>query len=411
MTLVIKREQVIFVIICILLGCTSLQMGLPFSVKYCDEISFLLLAAVTLYYNKKIILDKEVKAFGMYIILSIIIVIINTSSLEGYFIDIYNNIKVILVFVIFSQVKISDEMRNKIFKFFLVVNIPSICYSFYQYKNRDLGWEIGLKVRDDVGRISGLLPHAIWYGFVLLSMFIIVVELDIFKTKQKNKTRCLRVGMFIGFIATDIFLLNATKSRYALVLLYLTVVIWLLRKIDIRNRFLLIGVSILVIILALIIGDQVIRDFILSENSSVRMQGLVNIPNAILNYPLGSGIGTFGGEGSMITGSEVYSVLGMVMPDVNSAFNPGNYYESTMVQRIVEMGIVGFCLYFYIIVRPLKYSKYCNDWCSVLLLLVFSLNALFNAAYQFPLIVLAAVSYSNLKYNYKYKNEIEKNIV
>lgn len=405
MTLVIKKEQVILVIICILIGCTSLQMGLPFSIKYCDEISFLLLMAVILYYNQKIKLDKEVKAFGIYIALSIIILIINTSSLEGYFTDIYNNIKVLLVFVIFSQIQISDEMRNKIFKFFLIINIPSICYSFYQYKNRELGWKIGLKVRDDVGRISGLLPHAIWYGFVLLSIIIIVVELDIFKIKEKNITRCFRIVMLIGFISMDIFLLNATKSRYPLVLLCMTVGIWLLKKSDKRNRILIIGVCILVVILALIEKEQMVWDFILSENTSVRMQGIVNIPNAILNYPLGSGIGTFGGEGSVMTGSEVYSVLGMAMPDINSAFNPGNYYESTMVQRIVEMGLIGFYLYFYIIIRPLRYSKYCNDWCSVILLLIFFLNALFNAAYQFPLIVLAAVSYSNLKYNYKYKME------
>lgn len=384
-----------------------------------DELLLILSFIIYLCYSRRIKINKSIKIFLVYMILTMIIVIINQSSLVAYLREVVNNIKILLVFLLCYQYKIDNIVRDKIYRIYIVSTIPSILYALcYQFPRRNQYWLYGLKPRNGVGRLSGLTGHPIWFAAMLVFTIIIIIELDIFQIKQP-KYKMLKYIFFLSTISLLVFLLECSKSRFSLLVFCIYVAFKIMKKLgdSMKKKERIISIIVL-LFSAVIIGlvllpviELFVEDFIQGETSSVRMQGFFAIPNAIFNFPLGSGIGTFGGESSIIYDSKVYSVLGMSTPSIDSSFGSGNLFESTLTQRVVEMGILGAVLFFYIVLYPLSYYKYTKTIAPIIMLLIYGTVLIVNTGYQMTTVCLAAVSASNLVYNRcAIQNKISKNM-
>lgn len=386
-------------IMALLIIYTSLYSMIVLSeIAFLDEFLILVLLFVSLFRSKTLELGITGKLILTYIGYAAIISVLNFANVIGFMEAIPFTIKVPLVFFIFSQLKISDERRNRLFLIFFLANIPSMLMGVWQYRHSGLGWALGLKMRNGIIRVTGYAGHPIWFSFSMIVMIIITVSvLNIFP-KHKILDRLFRTILVAGML----FLINASQTRYAIAVLLILTYCWVLIKFYRNNKLFTFLTIFLGIVIVVFYGWSIFQEIIYGTDSgAVRAQGFMALPRAIYNYPFGSGLGTFGNKESVLYHSKVYSELGMSIPTLNHNFNSGNVYESMLIQRVVETGILGTICYVMTFIHPIKSYKFCSDMASVLILLTFFLNSIMNVAYQLPLIIVTGIAFSNILFNNK----------
>lgn len=383
-------------------------------ITYLDELLIFMLFCVSIFRNKTLKIETTGKLILVYLGYATVVSIFNLVNIFGFIESIPFTIKVPFVFFTFTQLKISDERRNKLLMIFFLANIPSMIRGMWQYTHRSLGWALGLKMRNGTIRVMGCAAHPIWFAFSMIIM--IIITLSIFKVSQKYKilSRVLKILL----VAAMLFLIYVSQTRYAIAVLLIIAYSWILMKSYHGKKAFTFLLVFLGIVIALFYGWSIFQDVIGTDSETVRSQGLAALPKAIYNYPFGSGLGTFGNKESVVYHSKVYSTLGMGIPSIDKSFNSGNVFESMLVQRVVETGVLGTICYVMIFLYPLKSYKLCNDSVSVLILLTFFWNSVMNVAYQLPLIVVAGIAFSNINYNKKmhqtkkmqYKSKMEESL-
>ena len=392
----LKKKNVEDILVFFLIFYTSLYTLLPFSnFSSLDEIVVLLLLFLLIVFNEnRFKINMSIKIMGVFLIYSLFVTILNQRSLFGFFSEFPYLIKVPVVFITISQMSIDIKRRDKFYIFFVLANIPSILIGIWQYKNRSMGWSLGLKMRNGFARVMGYAGHPIWYAFILILIIIIAWYLIDKFVESKLKSIVFKVAMAIILLT----LINGTQSRYSLAVFAFITFVCVACNLPVKTNSLKLLIVLLGIFVALFFGWSIFQDIIYgSDEMSVRSIGLRSIPKAIINYPLGSGIGTFGNSSSILYNKGfIYNTLGITAPNIGSHFNSGNYYESTFAQKVVETGLIGTTIYYYFFLYPLKFYKRNKDLLDLLILLVFILNSIMNIAYQLPLIYISAIAYASL---------------
>lgn len=367
-------------------------------ITFLDEVLIFVLLIISVSKKRTIKIGTTGNLIMIYLGYALIISVTNFVNIVGFIEAIPFTIKVPLVFFIFSQLEIPDKRRNKLYMTFFIANIPSIVRGVWQYNHRDLGWALDLKMRNGTVRVMGYAGHPIWFSFSMIVMIIITISILNVFPKHKIFNWLFKLMLVIGIL----FLINASQTRYAIAVLLILAYCWGLAKFNQRNKLLTFLMIILGILIVAFYGWSIFQDIIYGTDSeAVRAQGFMALPRAVYNYPFGAGLGTFGNKESVLYHSKVYSELGMSIPSIDRSFNSGNVFESMLVQRVVETGILGTLCYIMIFMHPIKLYKTCNDMASVLILLTFFLNSIMNVAYQLPLIIVASIAFSNIIYNSK----------
>lgn len=383
-------------IIYIFITLVSFYQLVPFS--FLDELLLLFLFCSLFIPNVKeaiiyIFKHKVNIIFLLFIIFCFITTMLSGVPLFAFVKEFHFTIKIPLFFFVFYQFRVTNFELKKYLIHYVRCTFISILYIyFYQIFYIFNPLEIGLKRRsiDALGRMSGLSGHPIWMGMILLCSIIIINEFDLVD-KQKNKKKYY---FTMSLMFTTLFL---TQSRFPLALLF----VYLVVKLGLKLSLNLLKKSIISILACLVLLSPVIinfaSSFIESEMSSVRMQSIITIPNAIYNYPLGSGIGTFGGESSVQFDNDLYELLEIDRPTGKYEYNSGNYFESTFVQRLVELGMVGLVLFYLTFLYPLSYAKK-ENLMQMIILIFFACNTFINVGYELHFVLIGALCGSNLLY-------------
>lgn len=373
--------------------------GVAFS--FLDELLVLVLMAYLIFRFRGTVRIKQsfllatATYLGLALATAFIRIPYDASTLEIFFSELLNNLKPLIILLLFSMIEISTEYRDFIFKGFLIGNIPSVIMSIYQYFGREQGYALGLKMRNEMGRISGFAGHPINYAYILVSMILILLYFNSLKaaTKKQNAAFYLiSAGLF--------FLLLYTQSRYPLLLLFLVVILTTILKRKNMTRVIAFTTLCFVSIIVIIMLFPSFTLFFEGEANSVRMIGIQTGLKSLLTFPaLGSGLGTFGTESSFRLNSYVYKLF-----DVNynaqrtTNLSSGQFFEAGLFQKITENGLLGTFAYYYIMLYYLWKSIRKKSLFDFGMIIIFIFNSIFNTLYQLPNIFFAGIAISHLNY-------------
>lgn len=394
----ISRNFPITLIILALLFVGSYQSIVP---TIADELLLILLFVFCIRIGKFGI--KYIRIIFLYLFYGFILAIIkyqmdnNTLVMMLYEID--NDIKPLFVLFIFSSLIIDTQYRDYLLKWFIIINIPSIIFSIYQFNNRQYGYLIGLKMRNGQGRIQGLSGHPITLGFILISQIIIVLYF------ASNKTKRIHKLLLYSYCFLCAFLSYFTRSRYPIFVFFMIIIsLYFFSRNGMRKYgYFIFTFSLLFIIL--IFSYPSLIGIIENEQNSVRMIGINAGLKSLLNYPFfGSGIGTFGTETSFQVNSYVYNLLDVSIYTTRTEnLSSGNFFESGLFQKIIQVGIIGTIIYYYLFIDCIIQSLFYNEYLDFALISIIVTNSILNPLYRLPCIFLAGISVSHLNYLRKEK--------
>lgn len=407
-----KKEKypfVLSIIIILFLFVGSYQGVVP---SYSDEILLILLTSYiivkALMDNGYIVINKKLfSALFIYISIGVVVSIMrlyyDSNALEMLISEIFNNLKPLIVLILFSTLLISDKYQKFLISAFVIINIPSIIISLNQYRNRDIGYAMGLKMRDGVGRIMGYAGHPIAYGFILVILIMIMFSWKEYPLKKKWQRIALDVGIVFFCV-----LLYFTQSRYPqFLLISIGMLLYILKKKSSTKTLILFVIAIgLVFLLAF--ASPLINEFFNGEANTVRFVGIQTGIKTLTHFPLfGCGIGTFGTASSFEVNSYVYKLFDISINTTRTAnLSSGCFFETGFFQKIVENGIIGTMCYYYIFVRYIILALRKKSYLNLAIILLITLNSIMNPLYRLPGIFIVGICMSNL--NWKVGTQTER---
>ncbi len=402
--MVIKKNSVHNVLLTtILVGmlfCGSYQQKVP---TYMDEFFIILLFLYAVFGKQRIKISNKYILYSLMAYLSLAITTAflrfayDSNIFYMLFSSLLNNIKPLLILILFSSIKIYDKQKKNVLVFFLLLNIPSILYSIYQYNNR-YSWAIlGLKMRDGVGRIEGYSGHPITYAFILVSMVFIIFSFA-YKNKEIKKIKKF-ILYFICVMLTGLAVL--TQSRYPIALLVLCALLLFFIRQKYSSRVLYVMAIILGGLFIFAIYDEGTLEFLSGEASTIRMQGVRTGIKTLGQFPLlGCGLGTFGTQSSWECNSYVYELFDVWITDTSIGhLSAGSYFETGFFQKLTENGLLGTACYYYIFYYYLNLGIRKEQYLSSAIIFLFVMNSVLNPLYRLPLVFLVGIFISNLNAN------------
>lgn len=380
--------------------------------KYCaflDEfiILFLLIFSLILIFLKK--KDFEIKQYifiSGYIVLTAITALIRQYNFLMYIVEILNYVKIIILFESLKTLKIERERLNRLIKYFVIINIPSILCGIYQIL-RFLFTDnaTGFMYRNNKIRIEGLAGHPIILGMIGVILFYF--SLSNMKSIKKDVKH-----LMICILSVAIVIL--TGSRFPLVLLAIIILYELYfrlkEKYSINSKIILkIMFCIILISLVLVaINYKKIGAYIYNEKSSIRIYSLTKVPEILIKYPiLGTGIGTYSCRASIQYNSTVYEEFNFSKDMIKFATeNISSGFESHLAKQLIETGILGTLLYYGYFINFLYVAINKKNKNVILFVSIVLLNSIINQIYSIPLILIVGILISNM---YLEQEEINEN--
>lgn len=393
----------LFIIIC------SYQIIFATINTFLDE--FILIAIVMYEFLFHFVIKKEkipaknTFVFVVFIIITLSNVIFKQYNGFAYFEEIFNYLKLIILFEIFSLLKIDEKRYKKFMLLFIIVNLISMILGIMSYHfSSVIGYIEGSKFRNGKLRIAGLAGHPISLGFCSLFCIIYLVE----KKKDSIMNKILSFLLILIFI----YALLLTQDRLATMLLvmYLLIKTILVTLKKVRANVKKVVPFIVFIILGFcgivfMIKSESINNYLKDDmEDTIRMFALQKSAEIFVDHPLlGTGIGTFGCRASIKYDSYVYNDYNFDRFKSLMYSSSGNIFESYLSKIIIETGIVGILFFAYFFFKYYKRAVINKNFFLFILLLCTNIYIILCNAYQIPFVIGMALTIS---YN-EFKNKEE----
>lgn len=242
-----------------------------------------------------------------------------------------------LIFIIFDNLRLNDELLTQFIDAMLVSGLVLGMFSvyiFFSYGMRD-----------------GMRVPSFWNDFNMVSLYFMILFMFnlSFIIKCRKNSKKIFYFFTIFFISFGIYL---TKTRGVWLAMIISIAIFVIKRPKIIIPVILIF-GLLVLVFYNIIEDRFLSviNFSQDKSSLGRLQAWASTVLIILKNPfLGYGFDTY----HLLQ----YDVMSYYIVDVP---HPHNAYLRT----IQEMGLIGFALYYYLIIKAVFYSfnfgKYVTD--------------------------------------------------
>ena len=332
-----KKVNILFILLFLLI--TSYQSIFP---NFSDEILIIIwfgyfLINVLL---RKVILSKKLKLSismaSLYIIISLFTLLLMNGIHKAYFIDIINDLKIFMLFILFSSISLNSNDIKNIMKIYIILLIPNMVIAIgdfiqvYIFKVNILG-----QMRNGVARISALSGHPIHLGYITMSV-------GLWKIYNKKYIQ--------SFIY--VLILLGTQTRLAINIFGIGIVLLILNKII--NLFskklnkMFISMLILMIPILVITNYSGIKSYLEDDiKHTIRFYGIKKSVDILEDYPLlGTSIGTFNGKGSLLYNKTVYNAYEFRQHYLDLALISSSGFESQLARQLIETGILGTILYY-----------------------------------------------------------------
>lgn len=388
----------VFIIIC------SYQSIFAALNTFLDE--FILIAIVVYEFLLHFIIKKEkipaknTFVFVIFIIITLINIILKRYDGFAYFEEIFNYLKFIILFEIFSLMKIDEKRYKKFMLIFIIVNLISMILGILSYHfSSVIGYIEGNKYRNGRLRIAGLSGHPISLGFGALFCIIYLIE------SKKNKF----FSKFLSFVIVAIFIysLILTQDRLATMLLvmylFIKIVLVAIKKVRANVKKVIPFIIFIVISFCSIlfmIKSEAINNYLKDDmEDTIRMFALQKSSEIFVDHPLlGTGIGTFGCRASIKYDSYVYTSYDFDRFKSLMYSSAGNIFESYLSKIIIETGVVGILFFAYFFLKYYKCAINNKNLLLFVLILCTNIYIILCNAYQMPFVVGLAFTISFNEY-------------
>ena len=176
------NKVVLYLLILLFIVLSNQSIFISFS--FLDEI---LLVLIFLFYiidclitKRKLIRNTTLNVtflliFVLYIMITLISLSINQYQMQAYIMEIFNNIKPLIILFFFVNLKISENITKILMNSLIIANIPSILIAFtdlIKFYVLNINSYHGFKERYGLIRLEGLSGHPITLGFILMILVI-----------------------------------------------------------------------------------------------------------------------------------------------------------------------------------------------------------------------------------------------
>lgn len=385
----IIRYLTVFLVI---VSCTQL-VGRYFNLYYLlDEL--LLVGLVLLVLLKKE--NFKIKSIQLYLYGALFCVILinfvlNFYSSLAFLIKTGYYFKSILPFIVLPIC--SKYLKKKdfylIYKFLLfLVVISFVEYYYLEFVDiYTFGKDLPFKIRNGSYRAMSITGHPISFGTLCFVGIIISKEV-------------LKIKNFLPYILFSVALfLSQSRIPQLFLIIYLLYVIRNLKLRLVFNKFLyfkmLFITAVPILFIALLLLPQYFEST--KEDNTTRLIAIkksLNVLKNPVNLIFGTGIGSFGTYESVIYQSEVYNEMdfpehykGIVLK------NKSTGVETFLVMILVELGILGFIIYYLIF---LNFINTTITELKLFLTMIMILYTLVYPLYTFPFVFLINVFFPKM---------------
>lgn len=384
-----KKVNILFILLFLLI--TSYQSIFP---SFSDEILIIIWFGyfLTNAVLRKVILTKKLKlSIGvsfLYIMISLFTLLLMNGIHKAYFIDIINDLKIFMLFILFSSIDLnSDDIKN-IMRVYIILLIPNIVIALMEFVQVYI-FKINIpgKMRNGVTRLSALSGHPIHLGYIAMSI-------GLWKIYNKKYIQSL----------IYVLILFGTQTRLTIVIFEIGIVLIILSKVI--NLFgkklnkMFISIIILIIPILVMTNYSSINSYLEEDvENTIRFYSIKKSIEIFKDYPLlGTSIGTFNGNGSLLYNKTIYNKYKFSQASLETALESSSGFESQLARQLIETGIIGVILFYSIFIsravylfrkRKLIYGKY-----ILFLNIVNMINSLLNPLYSLPLITFSLISIS-----------------
>ena len=389
-----KKVNMIFILL--FLVTTSYQSIFP---NFSDEA---LIVIWFIYFLRKVVITKKLRlsivvAF-LYIIISLFTLLLMNGIHKAYFIDIINDLKIFMLFILFSSVNLNSNDIKNIMKFYIILLIPNIVIALIEFVQIYI-FKVNIpgKMRNGVTRLSALSGHPIHLGYIAMAI-------GLWKIYNKK------------YIQSSIYvlILLGTQTRLTIAIFIIGIALMILNKVMnlLGKKLNKMFISIIILIIPIFIMtnyNSIIAYLDEDVENTIRFYGIKKSIEIVQDYPLlGTSIGTFNGKGSLLYNRMIYNNYQFSQGILNTALKSSSGFESQLARQLIETGILGTILYYSIIIYSTSYlfTKTKLKYCKYFLFfnLVNIINSLLNPLYSLPLVSfsLISISYEQLKLNNNY---------
>lgn len=395
-----KMEKVLEFLIIFLMIIMSYQSIFSRYCSFLDEFVIIGLFIISILY---IIFEKkyyDIKNCNYIIIifmfLTLATFLLRKYNIVMYVIEIFNYIKIFILFESLKIAKINEAKLNKLIKYFFIINIPSMICGLYQILRFELTSETnGFMYRNNTIRIDGFAGHPITLGMIGTIIFYFSIS-NIKSLKKDTKYLIISIISFIIVILT--------KSRFPLVIsifmLLYEFIFRLKEKYNISKKNIIIAISCILLIMLIILSMNYkkIEEYIENERSSIRLYSLEMVPRILSKYPiLGTGVGTYSCKVSIQYKSTVYEEFDFSKHMLNFATeNISSGFESHLAKQLIETGIMGTVLYYGYFINMLHCAIKKKNKDMICFILVMLVNSIINQIYSIPLVLILGILISNM---------------
>lgn len=379
----------------VLVGCTQV-VGHYYSFFYLlDELILLALFILILLKTPKYKVNPiQIVLYGLLISVIIINFIVNFYSASAFFIKLIYYIKSLLPFIILPLC--SRYLLKKdfvfIYRFLLCIALLSFVeYYILEYVNiNSFGTDYPFKLREGSYRAMSTTAHPISLGIICFIGIVIAKE-------------CLHIkNKFSYLIFVVALLLSQSRIPQLFLVIYILYVVRNYKLKLIFNKFFyfkrLFIFSIPIVIALLMFLPQYFEAT--KEGTTTR---LITIQKSVLvlknpiHLILGTGIGSFGTHESVVSNSKVYDI--MDFPDHYKSIivtNKATGVETFLVMLLIELGVIGFVLFYFILfhITSTKLSSL-----KLFLVLIMIVYTLVYPLYTFPFVFLINIFFPKFNTN------------